>query len=381
MLKNKISALASLILLVPCLSQSQNLIVNPGAEAAPAATGWTVQRAGVACTSPTAANTFSVWTMTPNASADYPAAHGGTKTFFAGCTPTPPGSYELNQTISVASDAAQIDVGNVELVFSGYIQTPVNTQNDAGRFTIDFLDGSNAVLGTSYSVVQSNAAGSGTGWNFYTNTRTAPLGTRSVRVRLIASVVQQPAISAYFDDISLVKNFIVPLPVKLVSFSAKHLSSVILKWQVSDAVNFEGFDLERSDNLVDFNSIAMIAYNGNSTAYSFEDRSAPANTRILYRLKMKDRDGKYTYSPIVTVNANNSPDFTIKPNPASSIVSMSGFTDPGELVILSTAGAKVASYNVTTSELSIDVSKLSKGIYIVQFRHRGILNTRKLIIR
>jgi hypothetical protein len=92
------------------------------------------------------------------------------------------------------------------------------------------------------------------------------------------------------------------LPVTLTGFKAKVQDcQSLVSWQVTDAVNFSHFIVERSNDGRSFTGIAQLPYTG-SPAYSFTDGTLD-NTTTFYRLKMVDIDGDYTYSSIVSVKA------------------------------------------------------------------------------
>jgi hypothetical protein len=132
------------------------------------------------------------------------------------------------------------------------MQTPVSGQTDQGRFIVQYLDASNAILATGYtSSWQSNFLSSGTAWIPYTNTSFAPFGTRKVRIRLQAELnFNQYEINAYFDDISLTKLSVVP--VKLISFKGNEdAGKIYLKWETADEINLLHYELEQSiDGLI-----------------------------------------------------------------------------------------------------------------------------------
>jgi hypothetical protein len=378
---NKAIMLTGLLAIMGITVIAQNLVINPGAELLPAGTGWTAASSGIACASGTAASTYNSWTMTPDASANYPAAHGGTKTFFAGCSNSA-GTFELYQDINVSADATQIDASNVEFVFSGYIQTPISGQDDRGQFTVDFLNASNAVLGTSYTASQARTTGSGITWNAYNNTRTAPVGTRTVRVRLISSITTTPAINAYFDDISLVKNYIVPLPVTLVSFDAKPTgTAVALNWRIADAIRFDRFAIERADDQQHFTTIAIVSYKNGKADYQASDESTAEQAVTYYRLKLIDIDGKYTYSKILPVMRTPVDRMHISPNPATSRLVVKGLHSGGTLSITTIKGVQVGVYQVRSGTFETGISHLAKGLYIVRYQYQGQLTTEKLMVK
>jgi hypothetical protein len=98
-----------------------------------------------------------------------------------------------------------------------------------------------------------------------------------------------------------------PLPVELVSFSAQPGSrSVLLKWNTAGEVNNQGFHIERKKfsellGSEPWDHIGTVEGSGTINAprsYSFDDRTLSPG-RYSYRLKQVDRDGGYSYSPVV----------------------------------------------------------------------------------
>lgn len=95
------------------------------------------------------------------------------------------------------------------------------------------------------------------------------------------------------------------LPVTLLKFAATPGSgkSVNVTWTTVQEINSDYFDVERSADAVNFQSIGKIAAKGNSSGlvdYSFVD-PAPVNAVNYYRLKMVDRDAKFEYSKVAKV--------------------------------------------------------------------------------
>ena len=363
-------------------SYSQNIIVNPGAELMPDGTGWVIVASGNAvCAAGTAADTYSNWTMIPDASGNYPPAHGGTKTFFAGCNSSTPATFELSQQIDVSADAVQIDLNNVTFLFSGYIQTPIAAQADAGRFTIDYLNASNIVLGTSYTVSQSGSGGSGSGWNFYSNQRTAPAGTRSIKIRLITTIATGPAINAYFDDLSLLHSYLTPLPLTLVSFTANDSAGMdILKWEVTDVVNVERFEIEESTNGLNFQHLNSVDYTLHKTRYRFLHPRGQENKRKYYRLKIVDRDATFAYSPVVSIHAGQAP-ILVSPNPASGNIRINGLQSGGKISIRSITGIEVYRSAVWAESFTVNTSPFARGLYIVSYYSDNAVTSVKLLVQ
>jgi hypothetical protein len=364
---------------------AQNLVTNPGAESLPRGTGWTIISQGTYPCLPVPTNTFLNWTLIPDGTINYPFDHttgaaGGT-IFYSGCSDFFSGIKELQQTIDVTADAAAIDAGTQLYTFSGYMQTPVDNQTDRGRFIVDYLDASNILLGSSYtSAWQSYFDGSGTSWTFYTNTRTAPVTTRKIRIRLQAELINNRyAINVYFDDISLTKPSLVP--VRLISFTGKEESGkIILNWKTESELNFLQYELEKSTDGINFPVLTAIP--GGQTSYTYTDQmNSSSAERYFYRLRMTDKDGKISYSNILGIQGKDQQWITISPNPASDAINISGLKQRGSISIINSTGAIVLVKQINTSSEIIGISALPAGLYVVQYRDEKNVQVRKLIIQ
>lgn len=108
------------------------------------------------------------------------------------------------------------------------------------------------------------------------------------------------------------------VPVELVSLKAsKSEQGSMLNWETASEANNEGFEIEKSKNGHQWNSIGFVAGNGDSNKaiqYSFLDRNVD-NGMNYYRLKQMDFDGKFEYSHVVELNYNTNTDHTLHPNP------------------------------------------------------------------
>ena len=363
---------------------AQNLLTNPDAESLPRGMGWTVVSEGaLTCTSSPTTNYLN-WTMKPDGTANYPFDHttgtsGGT-VFYSGCDNFFTGPFELQQTVDVSADAAFIDLGNQLYAFSGFMQTPVSPQTDQGRFIVDYLNASNAILGTSYTTNwQSNFGGSGAGWINYSNTRIAPIGTRKIKVRMQTQLLfNRPAINVYFDDISLTKSSIVP--VTLLSFSGRKVNgNNQLNWQLANTIDAEKIELERSSNAIHFNNIATIISNNNSN--NFIDANNNNEVDQYYRLKIISRDGSIFYSNVIVIKTNNLPSIILSPNPASSTLTVSGLSQAGMLSIFDCSGSNLFSTTLQNTSIRLSVSQFPEGVYIIRFSNSKNTVCKKLLVR
>jgi hypothetical protein len=88
-------------------------------------------------------------------------------------------------------------------------------------------------------------------------------------------------------------------------------NKVTLKWTAEGENNLKAFEIQRAllnqDQELEKNKIAAIDAKGSAlarTEYSYEDNSVFKTTgrTYYYRLKIVDQDGRFTYSPIITVS-------------------------------------------------------------------------------
>lgn len=180
------------ILIIPDIN-GQNLISNPGAESDPTSNGWTIVSEGTNC--------FGNGNWRINGGLNgFPVAQSGDYFFYPGCGGARNGTqYEVYQDVDVSFFAATIDAGNQTFNFSGYSQVFEQETNDGAQMIVEYRNPGGTVLDY-YDTGENNL---GSVWTLYTDTRTAPVGTRTVRVRLIAYSRAGTSIDGYFDVLSL----------------------------------------------------------------------------------------------------------------------------------------------------------------------------------
>jgi len=126
------------------------------------------------------------------------------------------------------------------------------------------------------------------------------------------------------------------LPVTLVRFNAKHISSfnpsrdggkelVAVQWESATEINSSHFIVERSINGKDFNKIATIKTKG-AGVYEYVDTvpffTPSRDGGVFYRLKMVDKDGSFSYSKVVSVQITSLKEIMVYPNPTSGEVNV-----------------------------------------------------------
>jgi len=112
----------------------------------------------------------------------------------------------------------------------------------------------------------------------------------------------------YYDIARFTISCLSVLPIELVSFESENKScgENIITWKTASEVNSDYFELERSFDAINFESIKRIISTENSYQvknYSYKDDSK-TNGYIYFRLKQVDLDGTINYSIISSVYSN-----------------------------------------------------------------------------
>ncbi|MFM2327413.1 MAG: hypothetical protein RIR31_1615, partial [Bacteroidota bacterium] len=169
-----------------------------------------------------------------------------------------------------------------------------------------------------------------------------------------------------------------PLPIKVYYLNgAKDNNGNTLNWKAECSSTEAIFEIERSDDGRRFATINTIVASQLRCLqpFSYSDNNIVAGT-TYYRIKIIDTDGKITYSSIIKLGGSQQKEMMlvrILPNPVSNIAQLNITTikkDNVELAILSLEGKVMYKNTVQlqagSSNISLDVSKLSKGTYFVR---------------
>jgi len=168
------------------------------------------------------------------------------------------------------------------------------------------------------------------------------------------------------------------LPLDLLSFTAAPSGqNILLNWKTSAENNLQNYVVEHGLSTSAFDSIGQVAAKGNAisvSTYDFTHYNAGAGVHY-YRLKEVDKDGHFTYSPIVSAKINaNGPEINIYPNPASGHIVITYKGISGNYVrIMNAAGSVVGQYNLSpnSGQTTISLSGFAKGNYFVEIVNSG----------
>ena len=169
---------------------------------------------------------------------------------------------------------------------------------------------------------------------------------------------------------------LVVLPVELTTFTAEAQKNQtnLLEWETASEENNEGFEVERSVNGSDWETLDFVEGNGSTieiSNYDFVDKR-PFDGTNYYRLKQLDFDGKFEYSKIVTVElAKDNEQLTIIPNPVQDELTITNVENVESVIIYNMLGQEVKQLIVGNAQLSINTSDLPKGQYILSVQKKN----------
>ena len=186
------------------------------------------------------------------------------------------------------------------------------------------------------------------------------------------------------SNVALVSNVgCTALPVTLVNFSAKQLDSkIVLNWKTANELNFSHFEVQKSGDLTEFNSISQIkGTSGNF--YNYVDHN-PNKGLNYYRLKMVDLDGSIKFSPIKSVEFRENTEFIEVQNPVENgeinvfsnaeIIKFELFTIIGKAIDIQVNKKENNQYSIKTTQIN-------SGIYFLKTHTENGFKTKKLLLK
>lgn len=177
------------------------------------------------------------------------------------------------------------------------------------------------------------------------------------------------------------------LPIELLSFDAfEKDGDALLNWTTLSERNSDYFDIQRSMDGKNFETIGTVAAMGHSdkaTNYSYRDDQVEGG-QLYYRLKEVDFDGKTQFSQIATINILPQISIDIFPNPFSEEVNIR-FNQPVpgeyELVVRNVNGAVIRQITMQggVTPQSLDLADLRSGVYFINVYAPGIEQTFRIV--
>jgi Secretion system C-terminal sorting domain len=168
------------------------------------------------------------------------------------------------------------------------------------------------------------------------------------------------------------------LPLDLLRFEAKYEAkarTTHVSWDIANAKEVQGFNIEHSNDGVNFEIIGQAQFQESLKQYAFEHKY-PENGTNYYRLAIVNTNGNQEYSNIVSQEVGNER-FSIFPNPAQDhlfVKYTTSIASEATVVLYSITGVEISRETVQLTEnqgvfeLKTQIAELPANTYILQFR-------------
>lgn len=166
------------------------------------------------------------------------------------------------------------------------------------------------------------------------------------------------------------------LPIAAIPFSGKaEMQHILLHWRVANIADFAHFEVQRSNQFADFQTIGTVQFT-ETNQYHFTDKR-PLQGTNFYRLKAVNREGNYEFSKIIEVQFGELP-IRVYPNPVSDILTIESSTT-GRMQIFNSIGQLVLIQNIQEGQQTMNLENFSKGIYWMTIQSDNQVFTRRLL--
>ncbi len=172
------------------------------------------------------------------------------------------------------------------------------------------------------------------------------------------------------DDVS-VNDLGNTLPLQLTSFVATlpTNNNAQLNWETADELNVKNIEIQRSNDAINFNTIAIInAQNKLVNNYTFNDKIY-GNELFYYRLKIVDNDGSFKYSKLQSVkNKLLKNSAYLLENPVKDNITIMNLPLKKVMISLLNANGIEVSRKTCNNIINtqLDISMLSSGLYFLK---------------
>ncbi|MDH3650155.1 MAG: hypothetical protein OEQ53_10755 [Saprospiraceae bacterium] len=166
-------------------------------------------------------------------------------------------------------------------------------------------------------------------------------------------------------------NFL--LPIRLVDFNLQEQDgAVMVNWITTSEINHDYYEVERSINLIDFETVEVLTSVGLANAesrYEVIDLTAPMG-HVYYRLKSVDLDGTFQYSAVGSVVVTQKTELELFPNPTRGYVYLRNaalLEIAGPIYLIDGGGQRIlVDMEINGDRATIDLNRFEPGLYILQ---------------
>ncbi|OIQ29901.1 MAG: hypothetical protein BM555_05530 [Crocinitomix sp. MedPE-SWsnd] len=337
-----------------------------------------------ACTLP-ACNTFGFWVPT------IPFASSGTQSLVQ-CYPTQCVNQNMQFTINLDRTFCNSAYGNDGCNWAtSYCQSLDDWSVTVQGRSVETL--SNTVTGNgTQNIFDADCAGTQTldptplyGVPGYTYAWSTGATTPTIVVPGTVSTFTADVTDACGTTVTATFDIGCPLATEMNDFEAELKNGIVeLEWSTISETDLTNFEIEKSNNGIDWRSFGIIDATGGeniSSEYQASDQSPQVGLNY-YRLKLNNEDGTSTLSDVKVIQIEHL--FSFKPNPANDLVQVQRSTEKNSTYAIEVTdffGKIVFEKLFEESNETIDLSDIESGTYIMSVTRNGVkIESQRLII-
>lgn len=288
-----------------------------------------------------------------------------------------PNSLKINFAPGCPSNAPQTDAEGDDFAF---------ISSDATGPFIKFY------IGTGATPSSGGTMGAGESYSVSLKLQGLLIPAAIVNTARVTSVSQ--AGDVFTDDGTALIAPSAALPVKMSSFTVilKDKNNSLLNWTTENELNNDHFDIERSEDGINFIYRGTVAGNGttsNTHHYAYTDLLNTNAAIVYYRLRIVDLSGRSTFSKIVALRLKGNADeyFSIYPNPFTDHIKVLLKADAdaqAQYRILSFDGKEIMNRKTPVQRgdnliILKDLQGLPSGSYLLEVNVNGQRMIRKIM--
>ena len=174
----------------------------------------------------------------------------------------------------------------------------------------------------------------------------------------------------------------IPLGLRLDFFKGIRCSAseICLNWKVSNEINLSHFEIESSNNALQFNKIGtVVANNKSSKPYDYIDFTY--DSEKFYRLKIVDINQQFSYSSVLKAESVKLKEAYILNNPAKDFILIQGVGRDTKIQIHTIKGQLVKQFFTDEKNIKLSIDDMLDGIYILTLITDNGVKTEKILIQ
>lgn len=176
------------------------------------------------------------------------------------------------------------------------------------------------------------------------------------------------------------------LPVSIVYFKGQISDDKVkLTWETANEINVDRYEVERSFNGTSYSKIGEVRA-ANAHTYNFTDNSDDnKGRRVYYRLKKLDKDGRFSYSEVLSLHISLHTAFTVYPNPASSYLQLllnNNMSGDVQITLTDATGrvVKQQTTHIANGSGKISIADIGAGNYVLKLNYNGGQYSQKVVV-